>query len=460
MNSQYNILFSIVLQHEYFQNRRCTDFEISPSADCLVQLKRMNIQWRFFENRYYAFIEENSRHEPVLNTASAKYFRKDWGKTALRFYLKLKNPLFLNYTNIDRAYGNQKKFYFSNGAKNQDNGILYLSAPVPPFTNDKQYVPGNLAKDSRTGIVYEALKKYTGKKKAELTDPALWAPKSLLNLGYPVADYKAGRPYSPGDVIKSPSGDLFEAIRKHAGGNEKDLDNASLWSSRGKGQLQYATSQDLVTCCNSKFVFLLSEPVKKADVSVFGYNYQATTPAYDVPVRENHATVFSTPVGSIPVNLSGLQPGRYDIKVNKETIPIYYDPAVDFSTTLGVIDIFNHLPGTDEYAFLTDEEQIRSATYQIFFPARRVLWKYIRKDGKADSITDTGDTGYAFTLKGDEFISSIPLPLSESPLKTLRLDFNTADFRLFPLPNPSIERLRKCTQDEYDYLCSEINLNY
>lgn len=461
MNSRYNILFSIALQHEYFQNRKCTDFEIAPTADCLAHLKRMNIQWRYSDNHYYAFIEENNLHEPSLNVPPAKYYRKDHSKTVFRFYLKLKNPLFLNYTNLDPAFSNRKKFYFSNAAKNHDNGSLYLSAPVTPFANEKQYVPGNLVKDARTGKVYEALKKYTSKKKTELSDTALWVPKGLLNLSYQVTDYATGKSYSAGDLVKQANtGHLFEAVRKHTGTGDKDLDNPRLWSARGLGQLQYASDNDLITYSGSKFTFNLSEPVKKAEITVLGYNYDDAAPAFDVPVRESETKLFSSAVNEVPVSLALLQPGKYAIKVNKETTYVYYDPAVDITTASGVIEIFNHLPGNDEYAFLTDEEQIKSTAYQLLFPARRVLWKYIRKDGKAETITDTGDTGYAFNLKGDEFISSIPMPFSESPLKTLRLDFNTADFRLFPLPNPSIERLRKCAQDEYDYFCSEINLNY
>ncbi|MBE7169596.1 MAG: hypothetical protein INR73_03355 [Williamsia sp.] len=460
MNSQYSTLFSVALQHEYFQNRRCLDFEISPSADCLVHLRRMHIQWRSFENRYYAFIEENSRQEPVLNGASAKYFRNDYSKTVLRFYLKLKNPLLLNYTNIDPSYGRGKKFYFSNTANNADNGTCYLSAPVPPFANDKPYFPGNLAKDARTGTVYEALKKYTSKKKTDLTDPALWSAKGLQNPGSPIAEYKAGKAYQPGDLVKAASGDLFEAVRRHTGNSAKDLENRALWSARGQGQLQYATDNDLIFCCGSKCILPVPEPVKKADVAVLGYNFNAASPAYDLPARESGSQTFSSPVASVPVDLSGLPPGKYAIRINKETTYIYYDPAVEFSTLFGVIEIYNHLPGQDAYAFLTDEEQIKTADYQLLFPVRRVLWKYIRKDGRADAITDTGDTGYQFSLKGDEFISSVPMPFSESPLKTLRLDFNTHDFRLFPLPNPSVERLRKCVQDEYEYLCSEVNLNY
>jgi len=48
--------------------------------------------------------------------------------------------------------------------------------------------------------------------------------------------------------------------------------------------------------------------------------------------------------------------------------------------------------------------------------------------------------------------------LSESVLKTLTLEFNTTDFKLSPLPNPSPERFSKCNQNDYDYLCSEIYL--
>ena len=109
---------------------------------------------------------------------------------------------------------------------------------------------------------------------------------------------------------------------------------------------------------------------------------------------------------------------------------------------------------------LTDEEKLKNITYNIQFSNRRVLWKYIRKDGKAKSITDTGETGYVFKLNGEEFISGNPIPLSEGVLKTLKLEFNSKDFNIHPLPNPGTDHLGKFHQNDYDYLCSEAYLNY
>jgi hypothetical protein len=125
-----------------------------------------------------------------------------------------------------------------------------------------------------------------------------------------------------------------------------------------------------------------------------------------------------------------------------------------------VIEIFSHLPGDDDYSLLTADEKLKNPRYQLHFPNRRVLWKYIRKDGKAESITDTGETGFAFNLSGNDFVSAFPIALSENVIKTLRLDFNTKDFRIFPLPNPQVKRLATHNQHDYDYFCSEVYLNY
>jgi hypothetical protein len=169
---------------------------------------------------------------------------------------------------------------------------------------------------------------------------------------------------------------------------------------------------------------------------------------------------FREPATNIAVSLSSLSRGKYEITINKEKRRVYYDPILSRGDILGVIEIFNHLRGTDSYALLDEDEKIKSIVYRIQFANRRVLWRYKPKDGKAESITDTGETGYVFNLVGSFFTSSTPIPLSENVLKTLRLDFNTKDFGLFPLPNPGIQRLGKYTQNDFDYLCSEVYLNY
>lgn len=458
----YSQFFSIELLHEYFASMKCNDLEIMPAEDCRNISRRMNIQWRTSENLTQALIRENDNQEPFINAPQNKVYRKYYSNTVFRFYVKLKNTDFFNYTNIDlTSYSSKKKLYFSNLAENKEGGKLYLSMPVKEYAIGKAYVPGQLVKDPVSGHVFETIKKNTLKKKTQLTDPLLWAPKGLLHLPKGVEDHTAGRTYSPSDLARKPATEeVFESNRKHTSTGEVDLGDESLWLSRGQGILQYPTGNDMLEFTSGSYTFSVAAPVTKAEISVFGFNYNAEHPAYDQQVGVSENRQFETPASQVMVNLSTLGAGKYLIKVNKETKTVYHDPLLNSGNIIGVVEIFNHLPGTDDYALLTDDEKIKYARYVIHFPNRRVLWKYIRKDGKAQSITDTGDTGYGFSLEGDDFVSTTPIPLSENVCKTLKLEFNTKDYRLFPLPNPPVQRLGRYTQHDYDYFCSEVYLNY
>ena len=461
IKSSYSVLFRVELLHEYFLNRQCKDFEIVPASDSKILFNRSKIIYRNHENKLIAFIQQNDAGEPFYNTASVKNYRKDFGKSVFRFYLTIKNSLFFNYTNINFNFADRKKFYFSNLSQNKASNYLFLSAPLSPFSVDRQYIPGDIVQDPQSGKVYEALKKYTSTKKTELTDPLLWISKDLSNVNNNVSDFVTGRLYNAGDLVKHPTKDnIFEATKRLTANLPAELNDPLLWIPRGLGQLQYASGNDAIECCGGKYNFTFTDPVKKAKIVILGFNYNAASPAYDVPVKENEVKSFAKPTRDVPVDFSPLPPGKYAVKVNDETRIIYYDPVMSAGNVFGIIEIFNFLPGSSDYTLLTEDEKIKNINYQLLFAARRVLWKYIRKDAKAQTITDTGTTAYQFELKGDGFVSSSPIPLSENVLKTLILEFNTTDFKLSPLPNPSPERFSKCNQNDYDYLCSEIYLNY
>jgi hypothetical protein len=460
MDLNYSTLFTIEILHEYFLNRRSKDIQILPANDCVVVSQRMNIQFRQRDNRFLAFIRENNDHEPYLNSADNKSYRKYYQKTIFRFYLKIDDPTFYNYSNLNLSYGLNRKFYFSNLAKNKRSGNLYLSVPVHEYNPGSNYVPGDLVKDAN-GNVFEAIKKISSGKKSKLTDTSLWAPKGLLHLTKPIEDHTAGKTYASGNLVKEPgTNNVFEALKKHASGDANDLKDASLWTSKGQGQLQYPTDNDLVDCCGENYLFKVATPVTKAEITISRFNFDPQKPEYNAPAKENETKNFQNPVSQIPISFSKLNPGKYEIKVNDESKMVYYDPALKAGNILGVIEIFNYLPGSDDYSLLADDEKLKDTTYQIQFANRRVLWKYIRKDGKAKSITDMGETGYVFKLNGEEFVSVIPIPLSEGVVKTLKLEFNSKDFNIHPLANPRTDYLRKFHQNDYDYLCSEVYLNY
>lgn len=462
MNLKYGIFFSIELMHEYFLNQKCTTLELSPTEDCREISRSLNIQWRTSENRLLAMIKENDDGEPFINIPPHKSFRQYYSKKVFRFYLRMKDPTFLNYTNFDLASLSPKKIqYFSNISRNKEGGKLYLSLPVKEYALNKTYLPGNFVKDPASGNIFEAVKKNTLKKKTQLNDHSLWIAKGLLHLAKPVEDHTLGRMYSPGDFAKKPgSEEVFEAVTKHAASNESQLNDPALWLPREHGVLQYPTENDALEFTGSNYRFIMPSAISKAEISVSAFNFDSAKPDYDVVAGQPETRKFEQPASTVNIDLSGLQPGKYHIKVNKENRIIYYDPAINSASVFGVVEIFNHLPGTDDFSLLTDDEKLKFTKYYLQFANRRVLWKYVRKDGKAESITDTGDTGYVFNLEGDNFISAIPLPLSENVCKTLKLEFNTKDFRLFPLPNPPVKRLGRYNQNDFDYLCSEVYLNY
>jgi hypothetical protein len=462
MTYSYSKLFTIEILHEYFLNGKCRDLEIIPASDSKSILKQMNVQLRNIENQLFAIIKDNGADGPFINpTTSDKFYHNTYDKTVLRFYLRLNNSLFFHYSNLNFSYNSNQKFYFSNLAANDQNGFLNLSTPVEEYAAGTNYIPGDLVADPDTKNVFEAIKKNSSTKKAKLTDPSVWAPKGLLNSSIIVNDFSAGKTYHAGDLAREPGkSKIYEAIKKYTSNNVKELSDPLLWISRGEGQLQYPTDNDLVNSCGDNYVFIVSAPITIANIAVCGFNFDAGNPAYNVPVLKQETRSFKSSVKQVNINLSGLRPGKYQITVNKETQMIYYDPVLNAGNILGVIEIFNHLTGKDDYSLLDDNEKIKNVKYCIRFPNRRVLWKYIRKDGKAKSISDTGDTGYVFNLDGEEFVSATPIPLSESIVKTLKLDFNSKDFSMHPLPNPSVQRLGKFVQNDYDYFCSEVYLNY
>ena len=460
MTTSFSKFFIIELLHEYFLNRKCDGLQIIPSVDCKVLAKKMGILFRQSPNCLLAFIKDNGSNSPFINTESDLFFKDFYGKTVLRFYVTMDNAQFSNYTNIEDCAGIKKKFYFTNLSKNVENGMHYLTVPIKEFVNGTTYLPGEFAKDPISGNVFEAIKKQVGKKKNQFADDQLWIPKGLLYSNKKIEEFKTGTFYQVGDLVKNPaSDDIYESVKKYSAGSKTQLNDTSLWIQKGQGQLQYVSNEDLVEYSNSNYYFKVAGAIKKAEISLLKFNYDQSNPGYNVQIGENKVMNFPQAVNGVNINLSTLDAGKYAIKINKETRLIYYDPHMP-DRTMGVIEIFNHLSEKDDFSLLNDKEKLKGIHYQVQFCTRSVLWKYIRKDGRASSIVDTGDTGYIFNLNGDAFVSATPIPLSQSVLKTLKLDFNTKDFSMSPLPNPGVQHLGNYTQNEYDYLCSEIFLNY
>jgi hypothetical protein len=224
----------------------------------------------------------------------------------------------------------------------------------------------------------------------------------------------------------------------------------------------YPSAKDQVEYSSGAYNFTLPAAVNKAEIGIYGFDFNTVTPGYTVAIGEKETQYFKLGEerATIAVNLSHLKPGRYKITVNAASKEVYYDPALNDAGVFGIIELFNHLPAANVYALLDANEIIQPKKYTIHFPARRVLWKYTRKDSKAQAITDTGVTAWGFTLHTNDFVSHKPIPLAEAALTTLELTFSTPDQKLTPLPNPPANRLGTFNQSGYDYFCTEMYLNY
>lgn len=467
MKLDYHILFAIELLHEYFKDRKCPSLALVPTDDCLRFIKSAHILWRNTGSTYYALIRENEAQEPFVNlipddgSPSEKLYRLYFSATVFRFYLKVTDPVFYNYTNIGLEDAKNRLFYFSNLANNQTNAVFYLSMPIADHQAGKEYLPGDFVAEPGTDNVFEAISKHNSTNIAQLTDTNLWVPKGLRHLPTPLKSFINGKLYEAGDLVLQPATkNVFEAVLKHSSTNVAELSDPLLWKPRGEGQLQYASDADLLEYSGEHYRFVLPAAVTTAQVSFFAYNFNEAAPAFDVPVGATQVQNFTVPQDQVTVILSSLMPGRYLVQVNATTRFIYYDPQLVQGNYLGVVEIFNHLSAANIYSFLAADEKINGILYHIQFALRRVLWKFVRKDSRAQAITDTGTTAYGFALHADDFVSVIPIPLSEEVLETLELQFSTADFKLQSLPNPTVHRLGTFTQNGFNYLCSEVFLNY
>lgn len=469
MRADYHHLFRLQLLHEYFKDLRPPHLTVTPADDCLQLFKGAHMLWQRTDSAYLALIQENGLQEPFTNTvaddgSSEKYYRTAYGKHIFRFYVKHTNHAFTNYTSMDLGGARNSMFYFSNLAANRRNNFLFMSRKTEDHAAGINYSPGDLVMAPGTDNVLECIRKHTSTA-SSLSNNTFWVNRGLRFLRAPLKVFSTGKLYQPGDLVLQPvSGsatpvNVFESLTRHVGGAASELNNAGLWVPRGQGQVQYAGFTDQIACSTGSYTVQLPAPVQQAAITVHAFNFNAAAPAYDVPVasfEQEHAVATS----SVVVPLTTLKPGKYRIQVNSTSVFIYFDPKLLQPGVIGVVEIFNHLPASDPYAFLDAAEKFRNPTYVIFFPARRVLWKYIPKDSRAQSVIDSGTTGFSFTMQGDGFVSNVPILLSEEILNTLELRFSGDDFRLQSLPNPVVSRLGKCTQNGFDYLCSEMYLNY
>jgi hypothetical protein len=207
---KYQPLFSITLLHDYYAGIAFNDILIIPSDETANVLQNQKIICRTEGNNLQAFVR----------TQGDKLFTSIDSGTVFRFYLKVQNSSFFNFSALPDSL-----YYFSNKADNNRNGRLHLSEPVPTYKNTETYIEGSIVKkDNR---VFECIKPNSKEDKHKTDDVAYWRDiiTHQLLTAKPYSDtvfYKVGKQVKA-DVK------LYECIQENSPANKHNTADAAYW---------------------------------------------------------------------------------------------------------------------------------------------------------------------------------------------------------------------------------------
>jgi hypothetical protein len=203
----------------------------------------------------------------------------------------------------------------------------------------------------------------------------------------------------------------------------------------------------------SVFTHEFGAPVASATIGVFD-RFGAELASLDAgsPQAAALLTSYRIDLAAIPK----LVPGRYTILDNLGgASAIYYDPGLDASRPLGVIEIYsrtesntpdhsNRVPPS--YRFLSGDALTGLDPYHLQFDALATTWRYIvtkKYDNNGVTLAQLaidGPLGFAKRMDGTTraiFISDAAVRFSETP-RSLKLKAGNKEIRDLPNPDESI----------------------
>jgi hypothetical protein len=420
MIASYKILFSIELLHPYYSDGKCIDFAIIPSAATKKLFQNNQLVYKMQDNELWVLIKVNVNGQPYIPLTPEQKFV---------FYLQLVQPQFMTVTNLDADAFANNRFYFSNLSRNQAGTNLYLSQPIPAYSPLVHYYPGMFAAGAGN-IVYESIK-------------------------------------------ENPAG---------AGVSHNTTDEA-FWMPRGSQP--FVSRSDMVHFSDSTMRLQVAEAAQYG-VKAFALN-KADNRTYNIAMpiaRENPLSVGEVPASGareVQADFSALPPGRYKVGVNEQEKETYVDDAA--SGFFGVVEIFNHLEGTNPFALLDAEGKVKDTViagrptwqrYTIRFANRLAYLKYISLNRGVQTITDgrpVAQRQFSFAANpvspplpappphATLFLSNKPVPMQQQ-LDIFNLSmpavFGTGTLKA-PNPNPMLPGV--LSRYEQDYYCT-VMLNY
>jgi hypothetical protein len=130
---------------------------------------------------------------------------------------------------------------------------------------------------------------------------------------------------------------------------------------------------------------------------------------------------------------------------------------------LGIVEIFNHLPGTDSHALLQADGKVKGTIFSIHFLNPLVLWRYVARTSAVKRIHDQSGTYEFDDSVPQQFLSRTPIGMREEAYDQIAMDYKPsgqAQTTYTKIKNPSLGNFTKATVGSDRLTCAETFLNY
>ncbi len=394
------------------------DLEILPTADSRLLINRYRLVYRQTVDGFLVAApvsRDPDSGEPVFAAGLEAGFK-------LRFSLRLKNPHFLDFTNLplDKLRGGI--YHFSNNADNPEQNSLHLSRSLQGFSDAVQYQPGDLLIDDPL----DPQQRLSAPDKIEAGDTfdiEDW-------LTFPPYDIYESGPIPAGEVVTGEhvvhNGSVYESQIDDPSGN---FSNPAHWLRQYSPLLQGVSRDDWLPLYPNHFSIALDNPQHYLKLRVFDLDAQMLLEAtYDGDGEQNEITV----------DLADLKSGRYRLQLfGADGLPLadserffYLDNDLAGSRLFSLIELE---ATTDDYRLLDGDGVLQSPDYLINFINRATYWRYQFPQPLSDDLIATPGDGLTVEAgtTPSRLITSNAQPLTRGFIPLLRND--TSQY----LPNPT-----------------------
>ena len=396
MTTAYQVLAKVTLQHDYYTDGRCNDFDIVPNAATAAALQGLGIRWKMVDNVLLLLVKVKT-NETVATENGKPYIDIPQG-LKLTFYVDLVNANFVNFTNVPYQPQNTI-FYFTNVYKTKIGSQYYINKQLPAFSNAGNYLIGNMVHDGANNV--------------------------------------------------------FEALKQPLSGGSHSTSDGNWWYKRD--HQQYVGTDDAITITEGRLTVPVASAAI-FDIDLFSMD--PVTFDYTVAAGSTQHLEFADNQLAVPVATDGLLPGKYRVRINGADRFFLLDKDATYKRYFGIIELYHSFSNGNDLAWLDGSGKPKAIEYIIRFANRLVLWKYIVHSDEITGIEDTDKPGaFQEALLPHQFISVNPLPLKQQPVKTLQLLKNFAVV-INKLPNPGPLNIGTYTDGSNNqYYCAEMYLN-